>query len=134
MRRFPEAKLSGALEVTCWGSGNPCREFLHVDDLGSACVYALEHWLPCSGEITYLNVGTGEDLMIRELAELVARVVDFRGAIHWDPSKPDGTPRKQLDVSRLADLGWRAQFNLEQGLRSTYNHFQQQLAQGDLRL
>jgi GDP-L-fucose synthase len=134
IRRFHEAKASGAAAVTCWGSGNPRREFLHVDDLGAACLHALEHWRPGPGEITYLNVGTGEDLAIRELAELVAGVVDFRGTIHWDPSKPDGTPRKLLDVSRLADLGWRAQITLEQGLRSTYHYFQQQLTQGDLRL
>ena len=119
IRRFYEAKESGAESVTCWGTGSPMREFLHVDDLGEACVFALENWQPSSDELQFLNVGTGVDLSIRKLAEAVAHATGFTGAIHWDTSKPDGTPKKQLDVSRLKALGWQARFSLEDGLRST---------------
>jgi GDP-L-fucose synthase len=119
IRRFHEAAQAGAPTVTCWGSGTPLREFLHVDDLGEACVFALEHWQPGPEEQQYLNVGTGLDLTIRELAEAVAAATGFRGTILWDSSKPDGTPKKQLDVSRLAALGWRARIPLEQGLAQT---------------
>jgi GDP-L-fucose synthase len=119
IRRFQEARESGADEVLCWGSGTPRREFLHVDDLADAVVFCLEHWQPIEGQPQHLNVGTGCDLTIRELAELVAKAVGFRGAIRWDASKPDGTPRKLLDVSRLAGLGWQARIPLEQGVNST---------------
>ena len=100
--------------MTCWGTGTPLREFLHADDLGEACVFALEHWSALSDDapksdggnpLAFLNVGTGIDLSIRELAEQVAAAVGFNGSIHWDHSKPDGTPKKQLDVSRLAAHG-----------------------------
>lgn len=120
IRRFHEAKLAGAEQVVCWGTGTPRREFLHVDDLAEAAVFCLERWQPAADEPQFLNVGTGEDLPIRELAELVARSVGFRGTIAWDTSKPDGTPRKLLDVSRLAALGWRARIPLAEGLASTY--------------
>ncbi len=119
IRRFHEARASGARSVTCWGTGAPRREFLHVDDLAAAAVFCLEHWQPAVGEIPFLNVGTGVDLPIRELAELVAASVGFSGGVEWDTTKPDGTPRKQLDVSRLAALGWQAQIPLEQGVRDT---------------
>jgi len=119
IRRFHEAKESGAESVTCWGTGSPMREFLHVDDLGDACVFALENWQPKPEELKFLNVGTGVDLSIRELAEAVAHATGFMGAIHWDASKPDGTPKKQLDVSRLKAHGWRARIPLEKGLKST---------------
>ena len=119
IRRFHEAKESGAESVTCWGSGTPLREFLHVDDLGEACVFALKNWQPGPKQLQFLNVGTGVDLSIRELAEAVAQTTGFKGEIHWDNSKPDGTPKKQLDVSLLASLGWRAQISLEEGLKST---------------
>ena len=105
--------------MTCWGTGTPLREFLHVDDLGEACVFALEHWQPGPGEQQFLNVGTGLDLTIRELAEAVAAATGFQGEILWDNSKPDGTPKKQLDVSRLAELGWRARIPLAGGLGRT---------------
>lgn len=119
IRRFHEAQACGASTATCWGTGKPRREFLHVDDLADAAVFCLEHWQPGAGEIPFLNVGTGVDLPIRELAELVAASVGFSGAIDWDTSKSDGTPRKLLDVSRLAGLGWRAKIPLEQGVRDT---------------
>jgi GDP-L-fucose synthase len=119
IRRFCEAAEAGAPSVTCWGTGTPLREFLHVDDLGEACVFALEHWQPGPEELQHLNVGTGVDLTIRELAEAVAAATGFRGEIRWDATKPDGTPKKQLDVGRLADLGWRARVPLAEGLEAT---------------
>jgi GDP-L-fucose synthase len=94
IRRFHEAAEAKPPSVTCWGSGSPLREFLHVDDLGEACVFALEHWQPGPEELQFLNVGTGVDLSIRELAEAVAQATGFTGAIHWDTGKPDGTPKK----------------------------------------
>jgi GDP-L-fucose synthase len=123
IRRFHEAAQANAPSVTCWGSGTPLREFLHVDDLGEACVFALEHWQPGAEELQQLNVGTGVDLTIRELAEAVAAATGYQGEIRWDTSKPDGTPKKQLDVSRLAELGWRARIPLAEGLVSTVADF-----------
>ena len=123
IRRFHEAAQANAPSVTCWGSGSPLREFLHVDDLGEACVFALEQWQPGPEELQFLNVGTGVDLTIRELAEAVAAATGYRGEILWDTSKPDGTPKKQLDVSRLAALGWRARIPLAEGLASTVADF-----------
>ena len=123
IRRFHEAAQANVPSVTCWGSGTPLREFLHVDDLGEACVFALEHWQPGSEELQQLNVGTGVDLTIRELAEAVAAATGYQGEIRWDTSKPDGTPKKQLDVSQLAALGWRARIPLAEGLVSTVADF-----------
>jgi GDP-L-fucose synthase len=123
IRRFHEAAQAQAPSVSCWGTGTPLREFLHVDDLGEACVFALEHWQPAAEELQFLNVGTGVDLTIRELAEAVAAATGYQGEIHWDASKPDGTPKKQLDVSRLAALGWRARIPLAEGLASTVAAF-----------
>lgn len=124
IRRFHEAKLAGAATVTCWGSGSPLREFLHADDLGAACVFALEHYNPDPQEaVQHLNLGTGIDLSIKELAELVARTVGFSGTIEWDRSKPDGTPKKQLDVSRLQRLGWSASIPLADGIAMAYQDF-----------
>ena len=119
IRRFHEAKESGAESVTCWGTGSPMREFLHVDDLGNACVFALEKWQPSSGELQYLNVGTGVDLTIKELAESIADVIGFEGQIIWDKSKPDGTPKKQLSVNNFTNLGWSSRIRLEEGLKDT---------------
>ncbi len=119
MRRFHEAKLAGLPEVTLWGTGSPRREFLHVDDLADACVRLMERY---SGDLC-LNVGTGEDLTIAEAAEAVRRVVGYRGDIRWDSSKPNGAPRKLLDVTRLHELGWRHRIGLEEGLRSLYEAF-----------
>ena len=134
IRRFHEAAERGDAKVTCWGSGTPLREFLHVDDLGEACVFALEQWQLGPDELQHLNVGTGVDLSIRELAQAVAAATGFAGEIHWDSSKPDGTPRKQLDVSRLAALGWRARIPLAEGLASTVAEFRDQFSQQLVRL
>jgi len=134
IRRFHEAAERGDPSVTCWGTGTPLREFLHVDDLGEACVFALEHWQPTADQLQHLNVGTGMDLTIRELAEAVAEASGFCGTITWDASKPDGTPKKQLDVSRLAALGWRARIPLREGLRDTVRLFREQLDQQLVRL
>jgi GDP-L-fucose synthase len=128
MRRFHQAVQDGADEVMIWGSGNALREFLHVDDMAAASVHVLELPLetyqantrPMNSQI---NVGTGQDCSIRELAETMARVTGFQGRLRFDASKPDGAPRKLMDVSRLADLGWRAGISLEDGLRSTYEWF-----------
>jgi len=116
IRRFHEAKLAGASEVTLWGTGTPRREFLHVDDLAAAACFAMENYDGAEP----LNVGTGEDVTIAELAAIVAQTVGYHGAVRFDPSKPDGTPRKLLDVSRLAALGWRARIQLEDGIAATY--------------
>jgi GDP-L-fucose synthase len=126
IRRFHEATQVGAPSVTCWGTGSPLREFLHVDDLGEACVFALERWQPGPKELQFLNVGTGVDLTIRVLAEQVAEATGYPGEIIWDTSKPDGTPKKQLDVGRLAALGWRARIPLAEGLASTVADFANQ--------
>ncbi len=116
IRKFDDAKRSGAREVVLWGTGSPKREFLHVDDLADACVFLMETY--DGSEI--VNIGTGEDLEIRELAEMVRDVVGYHGAIRWDASKPDGTPRKLLDVSRLHALGWRHSIGLRDGIERTY--------------
>jgi GDP-L-fucose synthase len=129
IRRFHEAAEANAPSVTCWGTGSPLREFLHVDDLGQACIFALERWSPAPGELTYLNVGTGVDLSIRELAETVAAATSYTGDIHWDSSKPDGTPKKQLDVSRLAKLDWRSNIPLKEGLEKTVAMFRQDFSE-----
>lgn len=131
IRRFHEAATLNLPSVTCWGTGSPLREFLHVDDLGEACVFALEQWQPGPEDLQFLNVGTGVDLSIRELAEAVAQATGFQGEILWDASKPDGTPKKQLDVSRMANLGWRARIDLAQGLKTTVADF---ASRGSVRL
>jgi GDP-L-fucose synthase len=117
IRRFHEAKISSAPSVTLWGTGVPRREFLHVDDLASAACWAMETY----DASEHLNVGTGEDLTIAELAQKVAQVVGYTGQIRFDPARPDGTPRKLLDVSRIHSLGWHARIPLEEGIRSTYD-------------
>ncbi|RRJ96415.1 GDP-L-fucose synthase [Opitutaceae bacterium TAV4] len=129
IRRFHEAKTTAAPEVTAWGTGSPMREFLHVDDLADACAYLLALQNPPD----WINVGTGTDVTIRELTETVATVVGYTGKITWDPTKPDGTPRKLMDVSRLAALGWRAATDLRTGIEKTYASFLTELAAGRLR-
>lgn len=119
IRRFHEAKETGAPSVTCWGDGSPLREFLYVDDLANLCVFLMNHY---SGDET-VNGGTGKELSIRALAEMVARVVGYRGEIRWDTTKPNGTPRKLLDVSKAAALGWQYKTELEDGIRLAYEDF-----------
>jgi GDP-L-fucose synthase len=119
IRRFHEARQAGAPRVVCWGTGTPRREFLHADDLGRACVFLMRAY----SEEQFINVGSGADLTIRELAERVARVVGYAGEIAWDPGQPDGTPRKLMDSSRLFALGWRPQVDLETGIRGAYEDF-----------
>lgn len=123
IRRFHEAKISGAASVTCWGDGSPMREFLHADDLASACLFMLENY---DGDVA-LNVGTGQDITIRELTEIIADVVGYRGEILWDTDKPNGTPRKLLDVSKLQGLGWEPRLGLREGIASTYAWYVQSL-------
>ena len=124
LRRFHEAKLAGSAEVTVWGSGNPRREFLHVDDLADGCLHLMEVDDPPD----WVNLGCGSDVSIRELAELVAETVGFTGRLAFDPSMPDGTPRKLLDVSRMNALGWQARIPLREGLANAYQDFQAALA------
>ena len=119
IRRFHEAKEQGLTEVTCWGDGSPLREFLYVDDLANLCVFLMENY---SGNET-VNAGTGKEITIKGLTELVAKVVGYEGAILWDTSKPNGTPRKLLDVSKSAAMGWTAQTSLEDGIRLAYADF-----------
>ncbi len=129
LRRFHEAAQAGLSEVTAWGTGAPRREFLHVDDLADACAFLLRQDAPPD----WINVGTGTDVTIRELTETVASVTGFRGRIVWDASKPDGTPRKLMDVSRLSALGWRARIGLRAGVEQTYASFLSEQAAGTLR-
>ena len=119
IRRFHEAKVNNLPYVTCWGTGKPLREFLYVDDLADACVYLMNTY---SGDET-VNLGTGKELTIKELTELVAKVIGYNGEIRWDSSKPDGTPRKLLDVSKLESLGWHYTTELEDGIRLSYEDF-----------
>jgi GDP-L-fucose synthase len=128
MRRIHEAKVMDAPAVTIWGTGNPRREFLHVDDMARACVHVMElrpevyraHTEPMS---SHVNVGTGQDISIRALVELIADVVGYPGELQFDPTKPDGAPRKLLDIARLAEMGWTACTGLRDGLESTYSWF-----------
>ena len=119
IRRFHEAKVAGASDVVVWGTGTPRREFLYVDDLADACIYLMKAY--SSDQL--INIGTGEDITIAEFARVVAGVVGFTGTISFDPSRPDGTPRKLLDVSRLAKLGWRASTSLKDGIALAYQAF-----------
>lgn len=127
IRKFHEAKLSGAETVTVWGSGTPLREFLNVDDLADACLYLLDHY---EGN-DFFNVGYGKEVTILELAQLVKKVTGFRGRIVLDPTKPDGTPRKLTDISRLRAAGWEPKIDLETGLRQTYEWFCEHYETGD---
>jgi GDP-L-fucose synthase len=119
MRKFHEAKQNNNETVTLWGSGSPMREFLHVYDLAEAVVFALENKF----EDNLYNIGTGVDLTIKSLAEMIQKTVGHTGEIIWDSSKPDGTPRKLMDVSKMANQGWKAKITLENGIQSTYNWF-----------
>lgn len=128
MRRFHEAKLNGDAEVVVWGTGKPMREFLHVDDMAAASVHVMElddktYQANTETMLSHINVGTGVDCTIREMAETMAKVVGYEGKLVFDSSKPDGTPRKLMDVSRLSALGWNYQISLEEGLTKTYQWF-----------
>jgi len=119
IRKFHEARVAGAASVSCWGSGRPMREFLYADDVARACLFLLENY----SDEQFINIGYGQDISILELAELVKRVIGFAGEIVWDCTKPDGTPRKWLDSSRLFAMGWRPQVDLETGIRLAYADF-----------
>lgn len=124
LRRFHEARLAGTQSVTCWGTGTPRREFLHVDDLAEACVFLLKHY----SAPEHINVGTGTDVTIRELSEMIAGVTGYAGGIAWDATKPDGTMLKRMDVSRIQAMGWAPRIPIAQGLAETYAWFLQQQA------
>jgi GDP-L-fucose synthase len=119
MRKAHEAKQTGASEIMVWGSGNPRREFLHVDDLAAACLFLLQHY----DQPEIINVGTGKDLTVRELAELICEIIGFKGGLSWDRTKPDGTPRKVLDISKIESLGWKPAIRLREGIAQTYEWF-----------
>lgn len=119
IRKFHEAKIDGSKTVTLWGTGSPFREFLYVDELADACLYLMKNYN--SPEI--INIGVGSDISIKDLAELIKRTIGFNGEIIWDSSKPDGTPRKLMDVSKINTLGWKSSLSLEDGIKNTYNWF-----------
>ncbi|ABV51044.1 Nucleoside-diphosphate-sugar epimerase [Prochlorococcus marinus str. MIT 9215] len=136
IRRFHEAKIKEKKEVVCWGTGSALREFLYVDDLGQSVLFALEEWDPNSpisprshdgSLLNLLNVGTGIDISIYELAHKVAAIIGFKGKIKWDKSKPDGTPKKLLDVTRINEIGWKARVGLDEGITLTYQHYLNEL-------
>jgi GDP-L-fucose synthase len=123
IRKFHEAKENGAEDVEIWGTGSPKREFLHVDDLAEACVYLMDHY----SEPGLVNIGTGEDIAIKDLALLIKEIVGFKGELRFDTSKPDGTPRKLMDVSKLHSHGWKHQIGLKEGITSVYANYQQEV-------
>ncbi len=126
IRKFHEAKVSRAAQVVCWGTGRPLREFLHADDLGAACLFLMENY---SAE-NFINVGSGSEVTIKELAHLVQEVVGFEGDITWDTTKPDGTPRKLMDSSRIFNLGWQPKIPLEAGIRLAYDEYLKRATNG----
>ena len=128
IQRFHKAKINHSEVVTAWGTGRPLREFMHVDDLAKACIHIMNidrkiFTKHVSKTVSHINIGTGEEISIRELTELVAKVVGFNGRISWDSSKPDGTPRKIMDSSKLVNLGWNASITLADGLENAYEWF-----------
>ena len=126
IRKFHEAKVNNEPEVVVWGTGKPLREFMHVDDMADACVFLMENYdFSEAGE--FVNIGAGKDITISELVELIKEVVGFEGKIKYDTSKPDGTPRKLMDVSRLNGLGWKARISLKDGIKETYEWYQNQI-------
>jgi len=126
IRKFHEAKMNNKPEVVVWGTGKPLREFMHVDDMADACVFLMENYnFSEVGE--FVNIGVGEDVTISELVELIKEIVGFEGEINYDTSKPDGTPRKLMDVSRLNGLGWKARISLKDGIKETYEWYQDQI-------
>ena len=142
IRRFFEAKRGNAESVLCWGTGNPLRELLNVDDLAKACIFALEKWNPSDKdsphimpdeELTYLNVGSEDEISIKDLAKLIADIVGYKGEIIWDNKKPDGTPRKKLNYEKFKSIGWKSSINLSQGLEETIEDFKLKFSEGLLR-
>ena len=142
IRKFYEAKLNNLNEVICWGTGTPKREFLHVDDLAEAVIFALLNWDPAltnapkdsnNEKLYFLNVGTGSDITIKELANLISKEVGFKGDILWDISKPDGTPRKQLDISNISKIGWYPKIKLRDGIKQCIYSFEKQILKNSLR-
>ena len=140
IRKFSKAVRDNNSEVIAWGTGNPRREFLHVEDLANASLFALENFNPILNELdtnnflSYLNVGTGMDITIRELVDKIAEIYNFKGNVVWDSSKPDGTPQKKLNISRISELGWKSKITLDIGLTSTINYFEKMFSSQDLRL
>ena len=135
LKRFVNAVKNNEKVVSCWGDGSPLREFLYVDDLASAIVFALENWFPnkniqnsSNKNIFYLNVGSGEEISIRNLAEKISVLTNFKGDIEWDPEKPNGNPRKMLDSSRIFNMGWSPKTSLDEGIKKTYHHYLNSLA------
>ena len=142
IRRFCEAKKQNLDKISCWGTGNPYREFLHVDDLANACLYALEYWDPSSKDapldnknnpLYWLNVGSGKDISIKDLALLIAKLVKYEGQILWDESRPDGSPKKLLSIDKFKNMGWSPNINLEDGISSTIEIYKKELESGILR-
>jgi GDP-L-fucose synthase len=119
IHKFNSAKVSGDTEVTLFGDGSPTREFLHVDDLADALIFLMNNY----NDPSHINIGSGQEYSIKELAEIVARVVGFTGSIKWDTSKPNGTPRRKLDTSKLDNLGWSSSIGLDDGIQDTYQWF-----------
>ncbi len=136
LRKFYEAKLNSRNEVICWGSGRPRREFMFIDDFGKACVFVLENFHPgMNGDnIPFLNVGTGSDLSIKELAEKIANLFNFKGNIIWDTKEPDGTYQKKLNVEKLNRLGWKSQVSIDEGLKKTLDYFVSSYKSKEIRL
>jgi GDP-L-fucose synthase len=130
IRRFVEAKRDGLTSVTCWGTGGVYREFLHVDDLADGCLFLMDHY----SDAGIVNLGTGTDVTIKQLTEMVQKAVGWEGEVKWDTTKPDGTPRKLLDVSRMTAIGWKAKIPLEEGVKETVAWFYEQQGKQDLRL
>ena len=116
-------KKNNLEKVVCWGTGSPLREFLYVDDFADACKFVLENWKPQKKDIKYLNVGTGFDIKIKEVAEIISKKCGYNGVIEWDNSKPDGTPKKQLDISKIMNLGWKPKTSFEEGLDLTIKNY-----------
>ena len=142
IRRFSEAKKNKSKNIICWGSGKPLREFLYVNDLAEACLFILENWSPDfmnslkdknGNRLYWLNIGSDFEISIKNLAEMISELVCFEGEIIWDENKPDGTPRKKLDTTRLKNLGWSAKTNLKEGIKLTLRHYEQEIKNNSIR-
>ena len=136
IRRFYEAKRDSISEVVCWGSGSPKRDFLHVDDLGDSCVFLLQNWDPKEANapkdhngapLNIMNIGSGKDISIKTLAEIIAEATNYNGSIIWDTTKPDGHPRKQVDITQITKLGWKPNIELAEGIKSTVDYFRERI-------